>query len=187
MISHGNPDDAAQYPSQAVPLADFDTAHGAVHASVDIAAPLERVFAALLDPRELAAWWGSAGTYRTRDWHVEPQVGGEWSTRTVDPSGQEAIAHGEYLVVDAPRVLEYTWRASWNDFAPTTIRYELAPTLVHGISGTRLTVTHTGFYGFVGCSTVGATHTLALSRILELLVRSADPCTILYRVLARAA
>ncbi|MGI8508855.1 MAG: SRPBCC family protein [Gemmatimonadaceae bacterium] len=187
MTSHHNSDDVPHDLPQAVPLADFDAEHGTVHASIDIAAPLERVFTALLDPRELAAWWGSVDTYRTRDWHVDPQVGGEWSTRTVGPSDEEATVRGEYLVVDAPHVLEYTWRASWNDFAPTRVRYELAPTLVHGVSGTRLTVAHTGFYGFVGCAGTGSMQTLAWTRVLGQLARSADICGALGCVLALAA
>ena len=32
---------------------------------VEVAAPPERVYAALTDPAELAAWWGSDEGYRT--------------------------------------------------------------------------------------------------------------------------
>jgi uncharacterized protein YndB with AHSA1/START domain len=132
----------------ALPSARFDADRGAVHATVEIAAPPERVFQALTDPRELAAWWGSEDTYRTHDWQVDARPGGRWSVRTSNVSGGSAsTVHGEYLVVDPPRLLEYTWLASWDGFAPTTIRCELAPADVGGVAGTRLTLTHTGFAG----------------------------------------
>lgn len=119
-----------------------------------------------------------AETYRTHDWQVDTRVGGEWSARTVDPSGQESTVRGEYLVIDPPYALAYAWRASWDDFAPTTIRYELAPALVHGVVGTRLTVTHTGLragsYGLVGCATVGVWHATTWEQVLEWLAHSSD-------------
>jgi uncharacterized protein YndB with AHSA1/START domain len=43
---------------------------------------------------------------------------------------------GELRVVDAPRTLELTWGGD-------TVRYDLAPAVVRGAPGTRLTVTHT--------------------------------------------
>ena len=121
--------------------------HGAVHADVEIAAAPERVFEALTDPEELAAWWGSDDTYRTRDWETDPRDGGEWSVRTTAPDGTEGSVHGEYLLVDPPRRIALTWRASWDDFAETTVHYELTPIEIDGEPGTRLTVTHTGFKG----------------------------------------
>lgn len=113
-----------------------------VFADVDIAAPPEDVFRALTDPSELAEWWGG-DTYRTEGWEVDARPGGEWSARTTDADGNEGIVHGEYLVVDEPRRLEYTWRPSWEDFAPSRVRIDLAPVRVDGEAGTRVTVTHT--------------------------------------------
>ena len=132
---------------QAMLSTRFDPTHGAVHAAIEIAAPPEEVFRSLTDPRELAAWWGAAEGRRTHDWQVDARPGGAWSVRTTDAGGAEGTVRGEFRVVDPPRVLECSWEASWDDFAPTTVRYELAPALVRGVSGTRLTVTHTGFAG----------------------------------------
>ena len=66
----------------------------------------------------------------------------------------EGTLGGEYRVVDPPRVLEHTWEASWDE-APTIVRYELAPARVGGVSGTRVTVTHTAFQGAVGLALGG--------------------------------
>ena len=125
----------------------FDQDAGVVRVQVDIAATPERVFEALTDPRELAAWWGDDGQYRTRDWRVDARPGGEWSTRATHPGGEESTVRGTYLAVEPPRLLEYTWRASWEEFAETTVRFDLVPVPVDGVPGTRLTVTHTGFRG----------------------------------------
>lgn len=115
-----------------------------VRASVEIEAPPEEVFEALTDPAQLEEWWGTPDSYRTSDWRIEPRPGGEWSVRTERADGSQAAVHGVYRVVDPPRSLEFTWAASWDDFAETTVRFDLEPATVRGVSGTRLTVTHTG-------------------------------------------
>lgn len=121
-----------------------DVIQDAVYAAVDIAAPPEQVFDALTDPEQLAAWWDEgAAADAPSEWEADPRPGGQWSVRTTDAAGNEATVYGEYVAVDPPRRLEYTWRASWDDFAVTTVRYDLAPAIVHGVPGTRLTVTHT--------------------------------------------
>ena len=48
---------------------------------------------------------------------------------------------GEYLAVSPPRLLEFTWRASWDPHGETRVRLELDPVP----AGTRVTVIHSGF------------------------------------------
>ena len=114
---------------------------GVVKAEIDLAAPPERVFRSLTDGNELAAWWGSDGMYRTTEWVIDLRPGGKWSTLAVGVDGSKSTVGGEYLEVDPPRRLVYTWRPSWDDFQETTVRYDLVPTA----TGTRLLVTHSGF------------------------------------------
>jgi len=124
--------------------ADQPRAHrDSVTASVDVAAPPERVFEALTDPAELAAWCGADADLREGRWTVDPRPGGRWVAHTRDPDGAGSSVGGEFRVVDAPHRLELTWAASWDDFAPTVVRFDLAPARVGGVSGTRVTVTHT--------------------------------------------
>lgn len=144
-----------------------------VYADVDIAAPPAEVFRALVDPEELARWWGSDDTYRTRDWETDPRPGGAWSVRTVDAAGNEASVHGEFRVVDPPHRLEYTWRASRDHYLPTTVRYDLAPAVVEGVAGTRVTVTHTVTALAVGVHGGTAVHGMAWSRVLRRLATHA--------------
>ena len=114
---------------------------GVVKAEIEIEATPDRVFRALTDPTELAAWWGSDDMYRTQDWRVDLRPGGKWSARARGADGTSMTIDGEYIEVDPPWRLVYTWRPSWDDFVLTTVRYDLEPTR----TGTRLLVTHTGF------------------------------------------
>jgi len=114
---------------------------GVIKAEIEIAATVERVFQSLTSAAELAAWWGADGMYRTTDWTIDLRPGGKWSTVAVAPDGSRSTVGGEYLEVDPPRRLVHTWRPSWDDFAETTVRYDLEPTA----TGTRVLVTHTGF------------------------------------------
>ena len=120
-------------------LANVDA--GVVKAEIEIAAPPERVFRSLTDPTELAAWWGDSTMYRTYDWQVDLRPGGQWSTQARGSDGSEGTVGGEYLEVDPPRLLVYTWRPSWDGFIESTVRCELHPTS----SGTRIRITHSGF------------------------------------------
>lgn len=120
-----------------------DAAPPVVRETVDIAAPPERVFRALTDPRELPAWWGGDAGPRTRDWQVDARPGGAWRATTRDRDGREGTLAGEFRVVDAPRTLEHTWQSGTDD-APSVVRWELEPREVDGVAGTRVTVTHTG-------------------------------------------
>ena len=120
-------------------LANVDA--GVVKAEIEIAAAPDRVFHSLTDPGELAAWWGSDEMYRTSDWKVDLRPGGKWSAVARTPDGTDMTIDGEYLEVDAPRRLVFTWRPSWDDYAVTTVRYDLEPL----VTGTRVRVTHTGF------------------------------------------
>jgi uncharacterized protein YndB with AHSA1/START domain len=120
-------------------LANVDS--GVVKAEIEIDATPERVFHALTDPMELAAFWGSDDMYRTFDWRLDLRPGGKWSALARGADGTDMTVNGEYIEVNPPRLLVFTWRPSWDDYALTTVRYDFEPTA----TGTRLRVTHTGF------------------------------------------
>ncbi len=122
-------------------VASSESPSRAIQTVVEIAAPPERVFEALTDPRELAAWWCDDAA-RSLECDADPRPGGSWRVRTIDRDGAERTFSGEYRVVDAPRHLEQSWQAS-DDEQPSVVRYDLEPLIVDGTEGTRLTVTHT--------------------------------------------
>lgn len=118
-----------------------DVTEGVVRAEIDIDAPPEDVFDALTEPAQLAAWWGG-DQYRTFDWNVDLRPGGLWDVKTEGPNGTNSV-RGEYLEIDRPRRLVYTWHASWDGFARTVIHVQL----VTIASGTRVSILHEGFRG----------------------------------------
>jgi uncharacterized protein YndB with AHSA1/START domain len=119
----------------------------AVVSEIEIAAPPERVFQALID-RKQAMQWGSAGDFEMTQWEMDVRPGGKWrfvskERRAKHPPGSEGFDHhGEVLELDPPRVLAYSWFANWheNPEQRTMVRWELTPTK----SGTRVKVTHSG-------------------------------------------
>lgn len=107
-----------------------------------IAAPPERVFQALTDPRQLVQWWGQKGMYHVSHWSADVRVGGQWrSEGQGDSDGKSFHVSGEYLELDPPRLLVYTWIASWSGSLKTVVRWELTASG----GGTRVHVCHSGF------------------------------------------
>ncbi len=113
-----------------------------IETEIHIAAPPERVFQALTDPQQLLQWWGQQGIYRGTRWNTDVRPGGKWRSEGVsDRDGNPFHVEGEYLQVDPPRLLEYTWIASWTGSIKTIVRMELEAKS----GGTMLRLRHTGF------------------------------------------
>jgi uncharacterized protein YndB with AHSA1/START domain len=74
-----------------------------------------RVFTALTDPEELARWWGPHG-FTTRVQELELTEGGPYRFRMQPPEGGAFHVSGEYLAVDPPRRLVFTFR--WDEPDP---------------------------------------------------------------------
>lgn len=117
----------------------------AIIATIEIAAPPERVFRALTDPSELRHWWGSPESYRVTDWQADVRVGGEWHCSGSGARGGSFSVHGKFLELDPPRRLAYTWNPSWIKAPETTVAYRFTA-LDQGVR-TRVEVRHSGFAG----------------------------------------
>jgi uncharacterized protein YndB with AHSA1/START domain len=100
-----------------------------------LAFPTERVWRALTDPAALTAWFWPERLAPTAA--VDLRVGGRY--RIDGPAGGMAVA-GEYVAVEPPRRLVFTWR--W-DGEPdeTLVTVELTP----GDAGTELVIVHERF------------------------------------------
>jgi len=116
-----------------------DLAQGEILATVEIAAPAERVFRALTS-KEIIDWWVRPGVFDTREWTGDVRKGGHWRASGV-ARGQPYVLEGEFLEVQPPTRLVHTWQLVGVPRAPTTVTYHLQP--IDG--GTRLTLRHTGF------------------------------------------
>jgi len=118
---------------------------------IEIAAPPERVFHALID-REQALQWGKSEAFEMTLWEMDARPGGKWrfisKPRTGDAAASDLDHHGEILEIDPPRLLAYSWHASWhqNPAVRTVVRWELTPTKL----GTHLKVVHSGLLPLPG-------------------------------------
>lgn len=95
---------------------------------IHIAAPPEQVFLALVDPDQVMQWWGGQGagqSFRCTKFERDLRTGGKWRCEGIDGDGRNFQVFGEYLEVDPPRVLAYSWIASWAAAVKTTVRWEL--------------------------------------------------------------
>ena len=103
------------------------------------AVPAERVFDAWLDPEWIGRWMFGPDVRDERvvRLSVEPHVGGRFSF-VVNRQGAEIDHVGEYLEIDRPHLLVFTWGT--RDSLPATSRVivEIAPCA----GGCELTLTH---------------------------------------------
>ena len=78
-------------------------------------APRERVFAALTDPAALARWWGPSG-FTVPEVELDLSVGGGYRFAMQPPDADRFHVAGEFLVVDPPSRLVYSFR--WEEPDP---------------------------------------------------------------------
>lgn len=100
-----------------------------------LAAPAERVWRALTDPAALAAWFWPQRFAPTAT--VDLRVGGRFR---IDGPAVGMAASGEYVTVEPPRTLVFTWL--WDgDPDETLVTIELTPVA----DGTHLALRHERF------------------------------------------
>lgn len=80
-----------------------------------LAAPPNRVFAACVEPTELAEWWGPAD-FTSPSIELDLRAGGKYRIAMQPPDGQLFHLRGAFLEVDRPRRLSYTFE--WEEPDP---------------------------------------------------------------------
>jgi uncharacterized protein YndB with AHSA1/START domain len=103
-----------------------------------IAVPRERVFEAWLDSESLAQWM-RPGSFTRATVTVDPRVGGGF--RIVMEGRADGSDHehrGEYLAIEPPSLLSFTWISSATDHRPTIVTIEFHE---RG-TGTEVVLTH---------------------------------------------
>jgi uncharacterized protein YndB with AHSA1/START domain len=105
-----------------------------------IAVPRERVFEAWLDSASLAQWMRpNTFDFTHATVTVDPRVGGGFRIvmegRT---NGLDYEHRGEYLAIEPPSLLSFTWISRGTDYQPTVVTVELHE---RG-AGTELVLTH---------------------------------------------
>jgi uncharacterized protein YndB with AHSA1/START domain len=101
-----------------------------------MAVPRERVFAAWLDPASLALWMRPEGITNA-EVEVDPVVGGKF--RIVMMNERLNYQHtGEYLAIEPPSRLSFTWISAATDLTPTVVTVDF----LEQDRGTELVLTH---------------------------------------------
>ena len=98
-----------------------------LHLEKVLHAPRERVFAAFVEPEQLAEWWGPAG-FTTHSVDLDVRAGGRYRITMQPPDGEAFHLCGAYSEVDQPRRLVYTFE--WEEPDPddqVTVGDALAP------------------------------------------------------------
>lgn len=114
----------------------------AIVAEIAINASAERIFEALVDPAQRAAWWGLKGRFETKEFESDLRPGGRWAMRGTGMGGKPFNVVGEYRAIDRPRLLTFTWLPDWDEEATETlVRFDLSEHA--GVTTVRLT--HSGF------------------------------------------
>jgi uncharacterized protein YndB with AHSA1/START domain len=86
-----------------------------LHLDTVLNASRTRVFEALVEPHELTQWWGPAG-FTSPSVDFEPRVGRAYRIEMQPPEGEAFHLRGEFLEVDPPSRLAYTF--IWEDPDP---------------------------------------------------------------------
>jgi uncharacterized protein YndB with AHSA1/START domain len=88
-----------------------------------IRASAERLFAAWTEPEQLRAWWGPRPVTCSGA-EIDLRVGGRYRIANALPDGTTLVIEGQFLVVEAPHRLVYTWRAGEDQRSRVTVRFE---------------------------------------------------------------
>ena len=80
-----------------------------------LGAPRERIFSMLTEPAELAKWWGPHG-FTTPRIDLDLRVSGTYRFAMQPPAGEQFHLTGEFLDIDPPGRLRYTFR--WEEPDP---------------------------------------------------------------------
>jgi uncharacterized protein YndB with AHSA1/START domain len=78
-------------------------------------APRERIFSMLTEPAELARWWGPHG-FTTPETELNLRVGDGYRFSMQPPDGDLFHLSGEFVEIDPPSRLVYTFR--WEEPTP---------------------------------------------------------------------
>ena len=92
-----------------------ESADLSIHLEKVLQAPVERVFAACVEPVRLAQWWGPAH-FTTPGLELDVRNGGRYRITMQPPAGDAFHLRGEFREVDPPRRLVYTF--VWEEPVP---------------------------------------------------------------------
>ena len=116
--------------------------HGELSASDDdrivvereIAGAPVRVYRALIDPKQLDAWWQELGA--PVHWEMDIRPGARWRATVADARDGARTIHGEVLGAEPPRSLTCAWTESSEKrpaLVRAVVRYDVLPTVAGAV------------------------------------------------------
>jgi uncharacterized protein YndB with AHSA1/START domain len=109
----------------------------------DLRAPRGRVFTALTDPAELVRWWGPSG-FTTPEIELDLSIGGRYRFGMQPPGAELFHLTGEFLEIQPPSRLAYTFR--WEEPDPDDRETVVTLTLEESAAdATQLSLSHGWF------------------------------------------
>ena len=106
-----------------------------LHLEKVLQAPKESVFAACVEPKRLAEWWGPAD-FTTLSVDLDVREGGRYRIAMQPPDGEAFHLRGEYLQIDPPRRLVYTFE--WEEPDPDDQETVVTLSFLDDRKGTKL-------------------------------------------------
>jgi uncharacterized protein YndB with AHSA1/START domain len=113
-----------------------------LHLEVELSAPAAAVFEALTDPQALPKWWGPH-QFTVPRIDLDLVVGGRYRFTMQPPEGDPFNLQGEFLEIDDPHRLAYTFR--WEEPDPDDVDTVATISLVDLGASTRLIVEQGAF------------------------------------------
>jgi uncharacterized protein YndB with AHSA1/START domain len=98
-------------------------------------APRERVFGLLTERAELTRWWGPHG-FTVPDARIDLRIGGGYRLTMQPPDGEAFHLSGEFVEIDPPIRLVYTFR--WDEPDPDDRETTVELSIVEAGDGTQL-------------------------------------------------
>jgi uncharacterized protein YndB with AHSA1/START domain len=119
-----------------------DTSGLSLHLERVLRAPRERVFAACVEPEQLAEWWGPAG-FTTPKVDFDVRDGGRYRITMQPPDGEAFHLRGQFSEVDRPRRLVFTFE--WEEPDPDDRETLVTLSFFDHRDGTRLVLDQGSF------------------------------------------
>ncbi len=109
-----------------------------------IRAPRQTVYDAWLDPEIRKRWWCASPEMKPGVCTIDPNPGGKYRVGMIAPDGKEHIVVGEFIELQPPDKLVFTWTWETNpDFGGTSlVTIELFDATFNDEPATELLLTH---------------------------------------------
>jgi uncharacterized protein YndB with AHSA1/START domain len=143
-----------------------------MHLVHELPAPRPLIFRMQTEPPELARWWGPNG-FTAPNVALDLRVGGPYRIEMQPPEGARFFLAGEFLRIDPPAHLSYTFR--WEDPNPDDQETNVTLSLADLGDSTELTVDQGPFLTEARLALHTQGWTESLERLYEVVARDCRP------------